>query len=186
MNEHSFSLESMIGGWYIPENICDDLIDYFEDNKNRHIKTNTIVGKKDVVDDTRMTLDKYNKPKPFENYLTHLDKCLKEYVKRYEFSDKVANFFLSKHTNLQKYNPGQGYYKWHFEDNVIGKRHLVFMTYLNDVDDGGTEFKYQNITTPAKKGLTLIWPTHWTHTHRGQVSNTKTKYITTGWFDFYE
>ena len=60
------------------------------------------------------------------------------------------------------------------------------MTYLNDVDDGGTEFKYQNITTPAKKGLTLIWPTHWTHTHRGQVSNTKIKYITTGWFDFYE
>ena len=159
MNEHSFSLESLIGGWYIPNEICDDLI---------------------------KSLDKYNKPKPFENYLTHLDKCLKEYVKRYEFSAKVSNFFLSKHTNLQKYNPGQGYYKWHFEDNVIGKRHLVFMTYLNDVDDGGTEFKYQNITTPAKKGLTLIWPTHWTHTHRGQVSNTKIKYITTGWFDFYE
>ena len=93
MNEHSFSLESMMGGWYIPEKVCDDLIDYFEDNKNRHIKTNTIVGKKDVVDDTRMTLDKYNKPKPFENYLTHLDKCLKEYVKRYEFSNKVANFW---------------------------------------------------------------------------------------------
>ena len=82
MNEHSFSLESLIGGWYIPEKVCDDLIDYFEDNKNRHVKTNTIVGKKDVVDDTRMTLDKYNKPEPFENYLTHLDKCLKEYVKR--------------------------------------------------------------------------------------------------------
>ena len=64
MNEHSFSLESMIGGWYIPEKVCDDLIDYFEDNKNHHIKTNTIVGKKDVVDDTRMTLDKYpHKPR---------------------------------------------------------------------------------------------------------------------------
>ena len=60
------------------------------------------------------------------------------------------------------------------------------MTYLNDVEDGGTEFKYQNLTTPAKKGLTLIWPVYWTHTHRGQISNTKTKYITTGWFDFYE
>ena len=60
------------------------------------------------------------------------------------------------------------------------------MTYLNDVKDGGTEFKYQNLTTPAKKGLTLIWPVYWTHTHRGQISNTQTKYITTGWFDFYE
>jgi hypothetical protein len=32
------------------------------------------------------------------------------------------------------------------------------MTYLNDVDDGGTDFLYQKLTTPAKKGLTLIWP----------------------------
>ena len=66
------------------------------------------------------------------------------------------------------------------------RRLLVFMTYLNDVDDGGTEFKYQNITTPAKKGLTLIWPAPWTHTHRGQISYTKTKYITTGWFSYIE
>ena len=80
MNEHSFSLESLIGGWYIPEKVCDNLIDYFEDNKNNHIKTNTIVGKKDVVDDTRMTLDKYNKPKPFENYLTQLDLVSNFYV----------------------------------------------------------------------------------------------------------
>ena len=58
MNEHSFSLESLIGGWYIPNEICDDLIKYFDDNSSKHIKTNSIVGKKDVVDDTRMTLDK--------------------------------------------------------------------------------------------------------------------------------
>ena len=25
-------------------------------------------------------------------------KCLKEYIKKYDFSNKVANFFLSKHT----------------------------------------------------------------------------------------
>ena len=56
------------------------------------------------------------------------------------------------------------------------------MTYLNDVDDGGTEFLYQNLITPAEKGLTLIWPAGFTHTHRGVVSQTKTKYIATGWY----
>ena len=60
------------------------------------------------------------------------------------------------------------------------------MTYLNSVEDGGTEFKYQNLITPAKKGLTLIWPAQWTHTHRGQISGTKEKYIVTGWFNFHE
>ena len=58
------------------------------------------------------------------------------------------------------------------------------MTYLNDVKDGGTEFLHQNITTPAKKGLTLIWPAFWTHTHRGVISKTKEKYIVTGWINF--
>ena len=58
------------------------------------------------------------------------------------------------------------------------------MTYLNDVENGGTEFKFQNITTPAKKGLTLIWPAGWTHVHRGQISNKKEKYIITGWYAF--
>ena len=112
--------------------------------------------------------------------------CSQDYIKRNYELQKIQEFGLSDTYNLQKYNPGQGYYKWHFEDTVVGKRYLVFMTYLNDVEDGGTEFKYQNLTTPAKKGLTLIWPVYWTHTHRGQISNTKTKYITTGWFDFYE
>ena len=46
------------------------------------------------------------------------------------------------------------------------------------------KFLHQNITTPAKKGLTLIWPAFWTHTHRGVISKTKEKYIVTGWINF--
>ena len=58
------------------------------------------------------------------------------------------------------------------------------MTYLNNVEDGGTIFKYQNIKTKAKKGLTLIWPSDFTHTHKGEISNKKHKYILTGWLGF--
>ena len=58
------------------------------------------------------------------------------------------------------------------------------MTYLNDQDDGGeTEFLYYDISVKPKKGLTLIWPAEWSHTHRGNVVNTD-KYIVTGWIDF--
>jgi hypothetical protein len=63
-------------------------------------------------------------------------------------------------------------------------RVLVFMTYLNDVEDGGTIFKYQNITMPAKKGLTVIWPAHFSHVHKGQITNKGEKYIVTGWYNF--
>ena len=88
--------------------------------------------------------------------------------------------------NIQYYKKGGGYKVFHCERSYpsTSKRVLVFMTYLNDVKDGGTEFKYQKVITPAKKGLTLIWPTDWTHTHRGQISLLGNKYIVTGWFEF--
>ena len=58
------------------------------------------------------------------------------------------------------------------------------MTYLNNVPDAGTHFKYQHIKTPAEKGLTLIWPSDFTHTHKGEISKKEEKYIITGWLGF--
>ena len=88
--------------------------------------------------------------------------------------------------NIQHYNVNEGFNYYHFERSDIFAclRNLVFMTYLNDVEDGGTQFKYQNLITPAKKGLTIIWPTDFTHTHRGVISQTKEKYIVTGWYSY--
>ena len=51
MREHKFSLETLIGGWYISESVCDDMINYFDTNKDKHVKTNNIIGKKGIVDD---------------------------------------------------------------------------------------------------------------------------------------
>ena len=58
------------------------------------------------------------------------------------------------------------------------------MTYLNDIPNGGgTEFKfYPDFKVNAKKGLSLMWPTDFTHTHRGVVSEYE-KYIVTGWIN---
>ena len=58
------------------------------------------------------------------------------------------------------------------------------MTYLNDVSDGGTEFLHQNLNIPAEKGLTLIWPSDWTHTHKDVISKNDCKYLITGWFNY--
>ena len=101
----------------------------------------------------------------------------------------VEKWSIIESINVQKYIPGQWYKKWHCErgnpkiKNLT--RFLVFMTYLNDVDDEGeTEFLYQNIKVKPQKGKTLIWPVDWTHAHKGIPSRTQTKYIVTGWFSF--
>ncbi len=98
----------------------------------------------------------------------------------------ALGFGIKEDFNIQYYKPGGGYKAWHSErangTPMLTVRHLVFMTYLNDVEDGGTEFLFQDLKIlSAKKGLTLIWPADWTHTHRSLISNTSEKYIVTGW-----
>ena len=68
---------------------------------------------------------------------------------------------------------------------ATASRHLTYMTYLNDVSDKGeTAFYYQNIKIKPEKGLTVIWGTDWTFTHRGIASPTETKYIATGHYHY--
>ena len=60
------------------------------------------------------------------------------------------------------------------------------MTYLTDVvgEGGETEFYYQKLKIKPKKGLTLIWPSDWTHTHRGIPAPDEEKVIITGWIHY--
>ena len=63
-------------------------------------------------------------------------------------------------------------------------RHLVWMTYLTDNPNGGTEFHFQDLYIPAEKGKTVIWPAEWMYTHKGRVDNENEKMIITGWMEF--
>ena len=59
------------------------------------------------------------------------------------------------------------------------------MTYLNDVEEGGsTYFSHYDLEIKPQKGLTLIWPAEWTHAHRGNILTKGKKYIITGWINF--
>ena len=111
------------------------------------------------------------------NYVDHFPLCAKTNIW------KMEEFF-----NLQYYKPGGGYHMWHCERQSSSRsntyRHMVWMTYLNDVPDGGTEWFHQDLYIPAEKGLTVIWPADWTYHHRGRKSDTSDKLIATGWYHF--
>mgnify|MGYP006089659835 FL=1 len=75
----------------------------------------------------------------------------------------------------------------HTERASLSGLHRVFawMTYLNDVEDGGaTHFPHYDLTVQPEAGKTLIWPAEWNHAHAGQVLNSGVKYIITGWMHF--
>ena len=189
MKEHKFPLESLIGGWYIDPNICDYLITYFNTNK-QHAHVGLSGGNDKVIKKNKESTDLFvganDLSFPFDLYIDRLSYALFLYKKRYDLDDMLYKFSIDNY-NIQHYEKNKGYYVEHIEndgkDSII-QRCVVFMTYLNDVSDGGTIFKNQKLTTPAKKGLTLFWPAYYSHIHRGQISKTSEKYIVTGWFSF--
>jgi hypothetical protein len=190
MKEHIVnSYNNFICGWYLDDvSICDKIVEY-------HGNSETfpgMVGEKIINTYSKDSIDCHLLDEQlYVEYQNALQKCVDKYVEKYKFSNSFAPWTIIHNINVQKYLPGMGFHSWHSErtwaGDITSTRHLVFMTYLNDVTDGGeTEFYHQNIKIKPRKGLTLIWPVDWTFTHRGLVLNTQTKYVTTGWFNYTE
>ena len=183
--------ESFIGADYIRDlSICDELIEGFENNKNSGPGRSGRNGVNEKVKKSKDLAFIFLEESLRTRYFAQLQEVTEEYKKAFKYCDECcAPWGLVESTNVQKYNSGDGFYAWHAErsssDIPTTYRHLVFMTYLNDVTDGGeTEFFYQRVKVQPRKGLTLIWPADWTHTHRGITSPSQTKYIVTGWYSF--
>ena len=93
----------------------------------------------------------------------------------------------SKYIRIQKTAPTQGYHIWHCEHggDYAKDRILSWILYLNDVEEGGeTEFLYQSLRFKPKSGTFILFPAHFTHTHRGNPPLSGVKYIATGWIEF--
>ena len=186
--------EDFIQTWHIPEGICDGFLEYFENNEKLHVEGCCIeegkggVVVKDAKESTDIPISPSNMNQPFMDYRIELQKCLNQYIKIYPHIDNMNKFDITENYNIQHYPKGGGFKKEHFErDGTFSKsikRCLVFMTYLNDLDDGGTKFIYQNRIVKAQKCKTVIFPVDWTHTHVSQISNTKEKTIVTGWYSY--
>ena len=190
MKEHKFGVETFIGGYYIDTDLCDKIKLYFDSNiQYASLGTVTLNTDRNHVNKKMkdsLDLSLLSNKKLAQDYGLQLNKVLKKYQNKFKFVKKINTSSIKEDLKIQYYKKSAGYKTWHFERAGLFNttRSLVFMTYLNDVPKGGTEFYYQKITAPAKKGLTLIWPTDWTHTHRGQITKKYNKYIVTGWLNF--
>ncbi len=193
MLEHKINkLDNFIMGWYQHDHtIIDKIVKFFNQG-------NATAGKVQGVDgltirkNEKDSLDLYLKPTDdlfYEYASNYLQPCTNQYINRYPMSDKQVPRNITSNINIQQYPPNGGFHKWHTErfdgSEQISATHLVFMTYLNDIVQGGeTEFIHQKLKIKPEKGLTLIWPADWTFTHRGLPAPLETKTIITGWYHF--
>ena len=178
---------NFIGEYQVSDQAVNELIDYWHSNKSN--AEQGLVGDGKLDEKVKKSLEIMIAPEDLTKFLykDELLKCLKQYTSKYKFADDVEFYGINHRPKIQYYDKGWGFYKWHIENDgnpSVINRHLVFSTYLNDVEHGGTEFLYQDCVTTAKKGSTIIFPAGWTHAHRGQISKNQEKYIITGWFNF--
>lgn len=184
--------KSFIRGYQIPNSVSYNLIDWFKNNEKRHSKVN----RRDKTDDPNTQIKLSTditvfppdiKEEPISEYMKYLDVCVREYIQTYPQSAS-PELAVSNGWNIQWYKPNEGYFANHHErsaNTLANMRVLVFMTYLNDLEKGGTFFPEQDIKLEARKSTTWIWPADFTHIHRGEIASDN-KYIATGWFNYSE
>ena len=184
---------NFIWGEKIDPEVCDGLLEFWDHQHFLPVTPGQVYDQgeigvnKELKDSMDVHIPHQIAMPMIHDYMGALQVVLNKYVERFPFC-QTSRFQIVEPLSLQCYPVGGGFKEWHTErlsplpGNIY--RHLVFMTYLNDVPDGGTEWYHQDLYIPAEKGYTVIWPADWTHFHKGRVSETKEKQIITGWFSF--
>ena len=175
---------NFIDQYTIPHNICDFFIKYHQNNKE--YKKPGLVQDGVINKNIKNSLDVYffneNIDPIIQNFFSLLSKSVSSYAAKYSIKHAVQTHTLH---SIQYYKKKEGYFKLHYEraDLQSTDRQLVYMLYCNTLKNGGTEFPFQNRVLKAAKGTLFIWPSDFTHPHKGVISDEEEKYIVTGWFN---
>jgi len=171
--------------------ICDELIHLFENDLSEFVIRGVTLN--NTLSDIKQTFDlklTINNNIHDHHLFTELNSNINKYF------DSITNKYckgILGITNakdngfqIQKYNRGEGYYKYHHDschsNDKTQTRIIAFIWYLNSVDEGGeTEFFNGKIKIKPEKGKLLLFPATWTYIHRGNMPLSHDKYIVTGW-----
>jgi len=96
-------------------------------------------------------------------------------------TDRTSEFII------KRYQPGAGdAFQPHFDAlGPVSNRYLVFLWYLNDVEEGGeTEFVDIGIRVAPRAGRLLVFPPYWMFQHAGRAPISNDKYILSTYFLF--
>jgi len=172
----------------ISDEWCDNIIKLFETSIQYHYPRNPNHFLSIDAEDTAINFEELF-PEDFQKLVHFLiQKIYPIYTNK--FSTLTAGDpHTIKYLKIQKTLPSQGYHVWHCESSGLPTMNRLgaISICLNDVNEGGeTEFLYQSLRVPMKKGTVIIWPSGYYHTHRGNPPLSGEKYIATGWLELIE
>ena len=167
---------------------CDEIIEKYEEDMR---KQQALIGPDaELVTDIRnsLNLDIHNYP-DWKPYVDEIRKMIFSRVT--EFIDKVhvegTHSLWMNGTDadyiVMRYDPG-GQYTWHndfmFSQEGNGVRTVTWLFYLNDCEEGETEFSWGRKIS-CEQGKLVLFPSSWTMVHRGLPPVNGSKYLAVGW-----
>ena len=189
---------------FMPSAVCNDIISFYKQWKDQAVKQHM---EKDLR--SRQAFDNYEESMSGDGQFAtgelgrkdlsimletlntpltarinqYLQSVVNDYCKQYNTLNGTA--LTSWAVKFQETPEGGGYHVYHYERGSWSEtaRELVWMIYLNEDFEGGeTEFLYQKRRINPTTGTVVLWPAGYTHTHKGNLVLSGTKYIVTGWY----
>jgi hypothetical protein len=94
---------------------------------------------------------------------------VQEYRKHYPAVDMFKDHWHFSNPRFKHFPPGHAFSHWHCDHGVEHSLRIAsILIYLTN-HKTGTQFLTQNKTIPAQTGRAVMWPTSYTHVHRGQL-----------------
>jgi len=165
----------------LPAAFCRQLIDNFEGSTQFQIPNGR--GYRPALDDSRWTeinLTRLADPAFLGFFMTLVEQALTRYNADLSLTMQVPLRPRIDRLTMKKYRAQAGdRFQPHFDsiDEVAG-RYMVFLWYLNDVDEGGTtRFTDIGVEVAPREGRLLMFPPYWMFQHVGNAPISNDKYI---------
>lgn len=172
----------------LPAELCSKLIDSF--NSLARFQQRNGRGVRAGLDDSAWTeLDVSRlSDAPFLSFFRQLvSQALHRYNADVGLPIAVPDSPLLSPLILKRYRAGnEEKFQTHFDSiNEVCDRYLVFLWYLNDVENGGqTWFPGLHTGVAPRAGRLLMFPPYWMYAHQGQASPDQDKYILSTYLRF--
>lgn len=179
----------------LDNSMCNHIITLFNNNNNNNCIGMTSGGyapKLKLTTDFDISRCDSNDWKDIDKII---DSIIKQNLHKYtEYIYSLNNYYSLPNKELQdngflmqKYEKNKGFFNYHqdfssiYENKSIYYRVLVYILYLNDIDEGGETIIWDDYKIKPKAGSLLFFPSTWTYPHKGNMPISHDKYIITGW-----
>ena len=157
----------------IPDNKCQELIEFFEFNKDNQ----EYINHNNCPCFTQLNVNQVSTDM-VRSLLPNLKKAYNTYKE--DIKARFApNLVTLEEFRIKRYiNNGNERFDLHIDanDNINCIRAVAFLFYLND-NDGMTLFPFQGINVKPTKGSVLIFPPTWEYAHSGLPPSDCIKYV---------